>query len=513
METLQVTSVKDVALQRFWFMKHSSLLHIFLLLKRFGLAMAVFSLCRLIFFAFNAGTFYPLGLLHNTSAFFFGLLFDVSALVYLLSPVIILHILPLPFRSHKIYQLVLKILFVTGLGFGLALNIIDSEYYKFLGKRSGADLFTAQNDIGALWYSYLLDYWFLALLFFLLIFLVIKLYPDFKSNKTAIKNYTLRSYFLQTVYMVLLAGIAFLGARGGIGLRPIRPFDAARFVQPALVPLALNTPFQVIGTMQGRYVGTPDYMPLAEAEKILPLQQQYKNGGAFSKKNVVIIILESFGKEYVGYFNNGKGYTPFLDSLCQQSLLFTHAYATGKRSSDAVPAILAGIPSLLDVPYINSNYSDTRAHTLGYYLQQTGYYSAFFHGARNGSMGFDNFLHLAGNGEYFGLSEYPDNKDFDGNWGIYDEPYLEYFAKTLNTNKQPFCATAFTLSSHHPYPIPPQYKNRFPKGTLPIHRAVRYADFSLEQFFIYASRQKWFRNTLFVITADHSAENETTLYQ
>lgn len=513
METLQVASVKDVALQRFSFMNQSSLLHIFLLLKRFGLAMAVFTLCRLLFFLFNAVTFSAFTFSQNIGAFFYGLLFDVSALVYLLAPVIILHILPLPFRKHRIYQLILKILFIICLSLGIALNLIDCEYYKFSGKRTGADLFTAQNDIDIVWLNYVADYWFLLILFFLLVYLVIKLYPALKPQKTTKSKHTLQSYFLQVVYMVVVAGIAFLGARGGIGLRPIRPFDAARFVAPRLVPLALNTPFQVIGTLQGQYAETPDYMPLAEAEKILPLVNRYKNSSPLRKKNVVVIILESFGKEYVGYFNNGKGYTPFLDSLCGKSLLFTQAYANGKRSSDAVPAILSSVPSLLDVPFINSVYSDKPTHTLGYYLQQSGYYSGFFHGARNGSMGFDNFLKLAGNGDYFGLTEYPNKGDFDGSWGIFDEPYYLYMAKTLNTKKQPFCAGIFTISSHHPYPTPPQHKGRFPKGTLPIHRGIRYADYSLEQFFIYASRQKWFNNTLFVITADHSAENETAKYQ
>ncbi|RYD77273.1 MAG: alkaline phosphatase family protein [Sphingobacteriales bacterium] len=491
----------------------SSLLHIRLLFSRFALALLAFTLCRLVFWLFNFHGFSAYSFLQNISAFFSGLLFDVSALIYLLAPFILLHILPISWRNSRVYQIILKILFVIGLSIGIGLNLMDSQYYKFSGKRSGADLFTAQNDIGGLWMNYITDYWFLLPIFIAFIWLIIKYYPKLKINPKKKEKFNIQKHFLQWIYMALIAGIAFIGARGGIGLRPIRPFDAARFVPPGLVSLTLNTPFQIIGTAQGQYVEIPEYMSQKEADIIHPVIHQYKNNLPFRKKNVVVIILESFGKEYVGYFNQGKGYTPFLDSLCKKSLVCTQAYANGKRSSDAIPAILASLPSLLDVPYINSVYSDTRINTLGYYLQQTGYSSSFFHGARNGSMGFDNFLQLAGNGEYFGMNEYPNQEDFDGSWGIFDEPYFQYFGKNLTQRKQPFCAAVFSLTSHHPYPIPKKYKNKFEEGSLPIHKTIRYSDFSLRQFFIYASRQKWFNNTLFVITADHSAENDTPFYQ
>jgi len=88
-------------------------------------------------------------------------------------------------------------------------------------------------------------------------------------------------------------------------------------------------------------------------------------------------------------------------------------------------------------------------------------------------------------------------------WGIWDEPFFQYFAQTLNTKKDPFMATLFSVSSHHPFKIPEKYRGKFKKGTLEIHEPVGYTDYALKQFFKTASAMPWFRNTIFVFVADH----------
>lgn len=146
-------------------------------------------------------------------------------------------------------------------------------------------------------------------------------------------------------------------------------------------------------------------------------------------------------------------------------------------------------------------------------LKKKGYSTAFYHGGTNGTMGFDNFSRSAGFDKYFGRLEYGDDKDYDGTWGIYDEPFLLRFAKNMNSMKQPFFNTVFTLSSHHPYSIPADFQNKFSEGTLPIHKSVQYTDYALKSFFEYASKQSWFSKTLFVITSDHTTLSENAFYQ
>jgi len=145
-------------------------------------------------------------------------------------------------------------------------------------------------------------------------------------------------------------------------------------------------------------------------------------------------------------------------------------------------------------------------------LRKKGYYTAFFHGGTNGTMGFDAFSNLAGYTDYFGRTEYNNEKDYDGNWGIWDEEFFQYTANTLNTKKEPFFATLFTLTSHHPYPVPEKYKGKFKEGPLPIEHSIGYTDFALKQFFETAKKMPWFKNTLFVFSADHTGISSDDFY-
>ncbi|MGI8892827.1 MAG: LTA synthase family protein, partial [Bacteroidia bacterium] len=233
----------------------------------------------------------------------------------------------------------------------------------------------------------------------------------------------------------------------------------------------------------------------------------------FKNVNVVVIILESFSSEYSYILSGNKSYTPFLDSLMLESLYFTNAQANGKRSIEGIPAIVAGLPALMTNPYISSAYATDSLPSLASHLKYKGYHSSFFHGGRNGTMGFDNFSKIAGIENYFGMNEYGTNKGFDNNWGIYDEPFLQFTAANLNAMPKPFLSFIFTLSSHHPYTIPEEHTGKFKKGTLPIHKSIMYTDYSLKRFFESIQNYPWFENTLFVITADHTGPAEHPLYQ
>jgi phosphoglycerol transferase MdoB-like AlkP superfamily enzyme len=118
-------------------------------------------------------------------------------------------------------------------------------------------------------------------------------------------------------------------------------------------------------------------------------------------------------------------------------------------------------------------------------------------------MGLQAFANLSGFDDYFGMTEYGNNDDFDGIWGIWDEKFLQYFASKLNTFKQPFYTTLFTVTSHPPHILPEEYKDVFKGGPLPIHKTIEYTDFAIKQFMKTASTMDWYDNTLFVFTADH----------
>jgi phosphoglycerol transferase MdoB-like AlkP superfamily enzyme len=231
-----------------------------------------------------------------------------------------------------------------------------------------------------------------------------------------------------------------------------------------------------------------------------------------NKTNVVVLIVESFGNEWVGAAGAKKSFTPFLDSLITESLYFKNGIANGKKSIEAVPSIFASIPSLLEIPYISSQYGNNRIEGLPRILKKEGYTSAFFHGATNGSMKFNGFAAQVGFDFYFGRKEYNNEKHYDGSWGILDEYFNPWTARKLSTLKQPFLASLFTLSSHHPFYIPPHMRGKLRKGPQPICEATHYGDYSLRKFFETAKKQPWYTNTVFVLCADHTAATNNPKY-
>jgi phosphoglycerol transferase MdoB-like AlkP superfamily enzyme len=182
------------------------------------------------------------------------------------------------------------------------------------------------------------------------------------------------------------------------------------------------------------------------------------------------------------------------------------------HSAEGVPAVISGMPALMDEPITTSSYGTDNLTSLPSLLKTEGYQTAFFHGGTNGTMSFDIYASNAGFDRYYGRTEYGNEGDYDGNWGIWDEPFLQFFARSLSTMKQPFVTSVFTLSSHDPFKVPVQYQNQLSKGSLPINQTIAYTDLALKKFFATAAQQPWYRNTLFVITADHAAPVSTDPY-
>ncbi|SIQ88364.1 LTA synthase family protein [Pontibacter lucknowensis] len=484
------------------------------LLRRLGLVFLLYTLLRAVFFVFNFDHFAEASAGQVALAFVHGFRFDVAALVIINSLFILLSLLPHGNLQHPAYQRVLQWLFVLTNAPFIALALVDVEFFKFIGRRSGNEVFTITGDVLGQLGQLASYYWYMGLVFAGLVFAIIKLYPKSASIPGQIPV-----LWLRYLRLLLVAGFVVLGIRGGIQLKPLRPAHAFVHEHASLGHLSLNTPFTFIKsigktTLEEKHFFASDEEMLAS----LPVKPgRYAiPAGEPLQENVVLVILESFASEYVGALNNGVGYTPFLDSLASEGLLFRNSFANGRKSIEALPSILSGLPSLLPDPYITSPYQSNTVYSAGHLLRNAGYTTAFFHGAINGTMGFNQYTQMAGIQHYYGLDEYPSElraKHFDGNWGIFDEPYLQYTVQEMSTFPQPFFSTVFTLSSHQPYTVPAQYKGRFPKGELEIHESVGYADYALREFFKTASQQPWYENTLFILVADHTQKSIRPEYQ
>ncbi len=471
----------------------------------FGLKLALlfwlFSLFRVLFYLFNSN-YFPQPEAIN---FIGGLRFDWLTITILYLPFFIsLWFFP---RSNTLFQ---KILFLFSTALAIASNFLDFEYFKFTQKRTTSDLFTTkgiEEDVFRLLPQFIYDYWYLGILAILCFWLVKVAYEKINQIKT--ERLSWKAYLL---FSVPVFALTFVGFRGGVQLKPLNVIQASQYAKSQNIPLVTNTSFTLIKSTNKESIVVKDYFDETELSSIYSPIQKFSSDSVSKNLNVVLIIAESFSQEYIGFYNYGIGYTPFLDSLLSHSVVFKNAFANGKKSIEALPAILSSIPTLSNTSYISSKYGGNAIESLPRTLKKQGYSSAFYHGGANGTMGFQAFTQIAGIDNYCGEEDYPHEEDFDGNWGIFDEPYLQYCIGQFSAMTPPFFGSIFTLSSHHPYTIPKQYTGKFPTGTLPIHESIGYSDYALEQFFSEAKKSSWFENTLFIITADHTQANSNQWY-
>lgn len=469
-------------------------------------------LARLLFYFYNKNLIQIDGIGDIASMCFYGLAFDTAAILYLNVLFIVFSILPLQINHTKKYQSFLFYLYFIPNLFGYATNFIDFIYYRFnFGRSTIAALDSLKNESNKtiLLVNFLMNYWHVFVLFVLVSFFWVYLYK--KVSISEVQHHSGKVYFGSSLISFLLTSTLIIGGiRGDFkkSTRPINMIDASRNVKnSSQADVVLNTPFALIRTMFSNNFKKVNFVNSTIIDSLVQPIKQYKNNPK-SKPNVVIFILESNAKEYFGSFNkdmkipNYKGYTPFVDSLAQHSMIYTNAYANGYKSIHAMSSVLAGIPSFKDA-FTSSPYPKQKTESLVSTLKSEGYATSFFHGAPNGSMGFLGYANILGFDHYYGKNEYNNDADFDGVWGIWDEPFFQYFNTTIGKEKQPFMATLFSVSSHEPYQVPDKYKGKFPKGDVNIHQCIGYTDYALKQFFASAKKQSWFNNTIFVFVGDH----------
>ncbi len=495
-------------------MKEFRLQEIGVLFYRIFLAFVFYQVARLLFWFFNKNLIRIDSVSDYFTIAYHGTAFDTTAILYVNSLFILLSLLPLVINTKKYYQKFLFWLYFITNGIAYGMNFGDFVYYKFSQARlTMAAMHVAQNEknIAKVFLVSVVEHPFVILWFIILMMLWIFLYKKVKiSERTPEKKWV---YFISSVVSLgVVAALVVGGIRGDFkhSTRPINLVDANRHVKnPLQANVVLNSVFSFFRTMNTNNFREVYFVNEKFIEQNIKPYKLYTREGVEPKPNVVIFILESFSKEYSGAFNKNTkikdfvSYTPFFDSLATQSLIATNAFANGRQSIHGMSSILAGIPTLKDA-FTSSPYSNQKIQSVVSVANDMGYDTSFFHGAPNGSMGFMGFGNILGFKHYYGKTEYNNDADFDGIWGIWDEPFFQYFAKTLNTKKSPFMATMFSVSSHHPFKVPEKYAGKFKKGPLEIHEPVGYTDYALKQFFETAKKMPWYQNTIFVMVADHT---------
>ncbi|MBX3032351.1 MAG: sulfatase-like hydrolase/transferase [Bdellovibrionaceae bacterium] len=473
------------------------------------------TLVRLEYLIWNWPQFHAQGAGRILKSFLIGARFDAAAAAWLSLPLLLVSLVPWPAAWEKAWRIAVFALFLLIQIPFLTLNLIDVEFVNFVGRRMTADvlfiLTEAQGKAGGFLASYGLLMGIAALtLLFAGFGAYHLLFRDLRWHGGRPRPSWCPEGRLARGVLAFLCVLGFIiASRGGLQKKPISFVDAQVFDTPALNNLVSNTSFVLLKNLN------QENLPKQRFFENRAAMEAYLNGAVRGKsllegrrapapQNVVILILESFGLEYMGEVNGVKGYSPFLDSLARRGLFFRNGFANGRRSIEGIPAVLSGIPALMNEPFVSSPFASNRVEGLGSLLKERGYSTHFFHGGQNGTMHFDSYTRSAGIDHYYGAREYPDPADDDGVWGIYDGPFLRWMEKRIGALERPFFVSFFSISSHNPYLIPDNVRSRYPEGPLPILKTIAYTDESLRDFFAAAEKTGWYENTLFVITADHT---------
>ncbi len=493
-----------------------------------------YTVCRIVFLALNwslySGT---LTLSHGLELFGAGLLFDTPAILYTNAIILLMFLLPLHWKEHPAFYRVARWIYTVVNSIAVYMNLMDCVYFPFTGKRTTASVFAefsneSTGEMMKIFGGQFLSHWYLVLLAALVTWAFWKLFrPDSKSA-TPKRGPLTRYYIIQTLALLLAIPLCIGAIRGGFtkATRPITISNANQYVnRPAETGIVLNTPFSIFRTLKKTPFVVPNYMSDEEATALYTPLHQPNDSTAFTPRNVVVLILESYSKQHIGFYNKTlrggtyKGFTPFLDSLITAgAMTYKYSYANGRKSIEGMPSVLSSLPNFVEPLFLTPaslNAMSGLARELG---ENKGYATAFFHGAQNGSMGFQAFARATGFQRYYGRNEFNDDpnfngdEDFDGTWAIWDEEFFQFFAQQMGKMQQPFMTALFSASSHDPFVVPEKYNGRFPQGERPLQQCIAYTDYALKRFFETASRQPWFKNTLFVITADHVSQQIDPFY-
>jgi phosphoglycerol transferase MdoB-like AlkP superfamily enzyme len=463
-----------------------------------------YSVFRWMFFALNLRLFPALSISEVTHITWGGFWFDWAIILYLNLPVIIIHIFPIDIVKYRFINWFSKLWFIVVNGIAFSIVCADLVFYAFNGKRIDIEVLGLLSSLPTLLGQFFIDYWYIFLLFAVVTFGLIYLVKISFRKRESIKAWQ------STVMFILFMGFIVIGLRGGISnKRPISPVSAALYSKASTISLVTNSAFTFSFSLVNANLQVPNYFNDNELKASFPVEQVIHAEKSTDRKNVVLIIMESFSQKYVGTLTGEKSYTPHFDSLLTKGSYCTNSFANGRRSSQGLVALTTGIPALMNEPFLYSKYSGNQIMGLPQIMGQNGYATAFFNGSAKDILGWRQYISQVGFDNYYSLEDYPNKSHSDGHWGIYDHHMFDYMESFIDKSKGPFFFTLFSISAHHPYNVPKDWPGDTIIDENPAIKALRYSDWSLGRFFERVKDKAWFKNTVFVVTADHTLNGES----
>lgn len=483
-------------------------------------------LLRLVFLAYNAGNWEYAGG-DIPVALLVGLRFDLATLAIFNGWALLLMALPLRIVARRLRAWALVLLLAHLPVY--VLNGIDVIYFGFASKRLSHELFSGGKDLAHFRWSDFLPYWWLVLLvlvmmgmqYWVLRRVVLRTSMEPLPVKGRRKYFHMAGRWGTTLVM---GGGLFLGFRGGLQTRPLRPANAFVTSSVFLGNVSLNSAYTVAQSIEIGNEPDVELMPMHEAIALsrelvrndfdgpfvsdeYPLLRQTRFLEPERRYNVVILIVESLNASKMGCIQGlslVESLTPNLDTLARHGRLFTNFHSNGARSVQSLPAILNSTPDLFERPLIGSSFETNRHYGIGNMLAARGYHTSFVCGGPNGTMGFDSFSRVSGFQHYYGRNEYPGDASIACSWGLHDRGVLEWLAGLQEGFPEPFLNAWFSISNHHPFALPADCPAEISHSNLSaMDKTVRYTDWALGQYFKQVMQQPWSNNTVFILTGDH----------
>ena len=454
--------------------------------------------------------------------FLIGLRFDLILMCYIaFLPTVLISLLPDSVLKH--FKKFFNFYFIFFLFLFLLMELSTLDFinqYDTRPNRLFLDyLIYPKEVVGTLLKSYLPSLIITTILLGIALFFAFKhgkkiFYPQESNYKTKLLLFLVVAFFL------------FWGARGSLtSKRPINASNAIFCSDQMTNSLGLNSFYTVAfaaysmknegdvkkyGKMDEleAYSRVKKYMDVTEfIPGEVPFLHLQKPDAPQPKYNVVIFLQESLGAEYVGCLK-GLPLTPELDKLSKEGLLFTNLYCTGTRSVRGIEQVTAGFLPNPSESIVKLGGSQQGFFTLADAFGRQNYDTSFIYG---GMANFDNMASFF-NGN--GFKNIIDETDFDndgkkyamkGTWGYSDEDLAvkanEYYK---NLGNKPFFSLMFSTSNHEPFEFPEGRIQLYEQPKNSVHNAMKYADFSIGKFFELAKKESYYKNTIFVVIADHN---------
>ncbi len=480
-----------------------------------------FTFFRLVFFFIYVGTDASWSYLQTLIAFIVGMRFDLATSMILLVLPLTLSLIPF---KNKIYKTILHIYIQITFFVMLIIMTVDLIYYGYAHKRISFEFLIFFNDPIEISRFIFKSFW---IIFLLIPFIFYFLNRTFKNYFILTNLNNQKCSLFNSLFLIIFIVIfSIFSIRGGWQGRPLKPIMAFQNANLPLGHLGMNGLYNILTTLykSESYPIKDDWQKgttilrnmLGGAHdkfisKEYPFYRRSKFKKQAKKRNIILIVMESWGYDDLGRSGNKKNVTPFFDQLTKKGLLYTQHYTPGSRTIQMFPAIVSSIPALFGHIFTTSSYQYNHQWSLANILTTEGYKTFFIYAAKENSMGFSSYANLIGfqkiiSKEDFNLSEV----EQDGAWGVYDEYAFQRFLEEAKEAKKPFFGMIKTIHPHLPHSVPSHHKKRFPIN-MNFYDDMRYTDFCLKSFFDKVRKEDYYSNTLFIITGDHAYGNKKTL--